>query len=244
MSSVSAPSGPLDRIKILTSPGIFGVFSIYRIRAEYYQSTTRYCSNSLHTNEHKATVVADFYLTRGLCHAGDFFIRSHSENLMAIQEFLIDFRKTEFGTYFEEVENLVGISKPLNYITSDRSPQLNANLFSTTYSDAPPKYAIMIPIKKNAQWWTMSPEERLGLMESHTSSTLPWLSNVHRKLYHSMGLCDADFLTYFETNDLIAFNNLILALAQVPENKYHSRYGDPVVLGSISTAEAVINALS
>ncbi|MPM77892.1 Chlorite dismutase [bioreactor metagenome] len=90
----------------------------------------------------------------------------------------------------------------------------------------------------------MSPEERLKEMEVHTTPTLAYLVNVKRKLYHSTGLDDTDFITYFETDDLTAFNNLMLSLAQVKENKFHVRWGSPTTLGTIHSPEDVIKALA
>ena len=48
-----------------------------------------------------------------------------------------------------------------------------------------------------------------------------------------------------EANAVIgAFNNLLLSLAKVPENKYHVRWGNPTILGTIQTMENVVNVLS
>jgi chlorite dismutase len=107
-----------------------------------------------------------------------------------------------------------------------------------------PRYAFMIPVKKNAEWWNLTDEQRLKEMETHTLPTLSNLVNVKRKLYHSTGLDDTDFITYFETADLGAFNNLMLALAKVPENKHHVRWGSPTVMGTIQTFENVVKMLS
>ncbi|KAF0164725.1 MAG: hypothetical protein FD157_1889 [Rhodocyclaceae bacterium] len=87
-------------------------------------------------------------------------------------------------------------------------------------------------------------DQRLREMEAHTAPTLAYLVNVKRKLYHSTGIDDTDFITYFETNDLGAFNNLMISLASVPENKYHVRWGSPTVLGTIHSPEEVMKALA
>ena len=144
----------------------------------------------------------------------------------------------------EVTENLVGVTKALNYITKDKSPDLNAGLTAASYSADPPRYALMVPVKKNADWWNLSDAQRLKEIETHTLPTLANLVNVKRKLYHSTGIDDTDFITYFETADLVAFNNLMLALAKVPENKYHVRWGSPTVLGTIQTVENVVKVLS
>ena len=189
-------------------------------------------------------MIVDAYLTRGFEANSDYLLRVHAYDMAATQAFLVDFRATRFGIYAEVTETLVGMTKPLNYITKDKSADLNAGLTSATYSGEAPRYAFMIPVKKNAEWWNLTDAQRLKEIETHTLPTLGNLVNVKRKLYHSTGLDDTDFITYFETADLAAFNNLMLALAKVPENKYHVRWGAPTVMGTIQTVENVVKTLS
>lgn len=243
------PTGPVDRAKILSAPGVFAAFSTYKVRSEYYRlaaAERRGAADEVAAvlAKHKDKVIADVYLTRGFEAQSDYFVRVHGYDMVAVQNFLVDFRATRFGTYSDVTESLVGMTKPLNYITKDKSPALNAGLTATTYSGDAPRFAFMIPVKKSAEWWNQPDEQRLKDMELHTLPTLGNLVNVRRKLYHSTGLDDTDFITYFETNDLGAFNNLMLALAKVPENKFHVRWGSPTVMGTIQSFETVVKTLS
>lgn len=244
-----ASSVPLDRAKILTAPGVFGAFSTYKVRNEYYKLSDAERKGATDEvmaviNKHKDKVIVDAYLTRGFEARSDYFLRVHSYDAAAAQAFLLDFQATRFGLNSEVTESLVGITKALNYISKDKSPDLNKGLSSSTYSGDAPRFAFMIPVKKNAEWWNLTDEQRLKEMEAHTLPTLAYLVNVKRKLYHSTGLDDADFITYFETNDLVGFNNLLLSLAKVPENKYHVRWGNPTVMGTIHPIAEVVNTLS
>jgi chlorite dismutase len=243
------PMAMPDMTKILTAPGVFGNFSTYKVRPDYYKLSMAERKGAAAevvavVEKYKDKVKAEAYLTRGFEAQSDFFLRIHSYDMAATQAFLVDFRATRFGMNAEVTENLVGMTKALNYITKDKSPNLNAGLTGATYSDATPRYAFVIPVKKNADWWNLTDEQRLKEMDTHTLPTLANLVNVKRKLYHSTGLDDTDFITYFETADLGAFNNLMLALAKVPENKYHVRWGSPTVLGTIQSFDSVVNTLS
>lgn len=245
----AAMPAPVDRAKILVAPGVFGNFSTYKVRPDYYRMSAAERKGAAAevlavVEKHKDKVIVDAYLTRGFEAQSDYFLRVHSYDMAATQAFLVDFRATRFGMYSDVTEQLVGMTKALNYITKDKSPSLNAGLTGSTYSGDAPRYAFMIPVKKNADWWNLSDEQRLKEMETHTLPTLVNLVNVKRKLYHSTGLDDTDFITYFETADLGAFNSLMLALAKVPENKYHVRWGSPTVMGTIQTFENVVKTLS
>lgn len=245
------PPAPVaaDRAKILVAPGVFGVFSTLKVRPEYYKLSLAERRGAAAevlavVDKHKEKVIVDAYLTRGLEVNSDYFLRVHSYDMAAAQNFLVDFRATRFGMYSDVTENLVGMTKALNYITKDKSEGLNAGLTATSYTGEAPRYALMIPVKKSAEWWNQSDAQRLKEIETHTLPTLPYLVNVRRKLYHSTGLDDTDFITYFETADLGAFNNLMISLAKVPENKFHVRWGNPVVLGTIQTFENIVKTLS
>lgn len=239
----------IERGTILTQPGVFGVFTMFKLRPDWSKVPAMERKSAAEEvkkliEKHKDNVLVDLYLTRGLETNSDFFFRINAYDLAKAQTFMREFRSTTVGKNADVFETLVGVTKPLNYISKDKSPGLNAGLSSATYSGPAPRYVIVIPVKKNAEWWNMSPEERLKEMEVHTTPTLDYLVNVKRKLYHSTGLDDTDFITYFETDDLTAFNNLMLSLAQVKENKFHVRWGNPTTLGTIHSPEDVIKALA
>ena len=239
----------IERARILTKPGVFGVFTMFKLRPDWNKVPAAERKGAADEvkkliEKHKDNVLVDLYLTRGLETNSDFFFRINAYDLAKAQIFMREFRSTAIGKNADVFETLVGVTKPLNYISKEKSPSLNAGLSSATYSGPAPRYVIVIPVKKNAEWWNMSPEERLKEIEVHTAPTLAYLGNVKRKLYHSTGLDDTDFITYFETDDLTAFNNLMLSLAQVKENKYHVRWGNPTTLGTIHSPEDVVKALA
>jgi chlorite dismutase len=239
----------IERAKILVQPGVFGVFTMFKLRPEWFRvpaAERMKAANEVKQliEKHKNNVLADVYLTRGLETGSDFFFRVHAYDLEKAQTFMRQFRSTSIGRNADVSETMVGLTKALNYITKTDSPALNTGLSSASYMGPPPRYTVVVPVKKSAEWWNIPADQRLREMEAHTAPTLAYLVNVKRKLYHSTGIDDTDFITYFETNDLAAFNNLMISLASVPENKYHVRWGSPTVLGTIHSPEAVMKALA
>lgn len=82
------------------------------------------------------------------------------------------------------------------------------------------------------------------MMKEHTEATTAYLKTVKRKLYHASGLDDLDFITYFETAKLDDFNNLIIALERVKENRHNKQFGNPTLLGTICPLDEILEILT
>ncbi|MDH4302088.1 MAG: chlorite dismutase family protein, partial [Nitrospira sp.] len=87
-------------------------------------------------------------------------------------------------------------------------------------------------------------EKRAAMMQEHTEATLPYLKTVKRKLYHSSGLGDLDFITYFETSKLEDFHSLVLSLEKVKEFHYTRQFGNPTLLGTVQSLDEIIETLA
>ncbi|HEU5407228.1 MAG TPA: chlorite dismutase family protein, partial [Nitrospira sp.] len=105
-------------------------------------------------------------------------------------------------------------------------------------------YAIVIPIRKSAEWWGLDQEKRAAMMQEHTAATLPYVKTVKRKLYHSSGLDEPDFIAYFETSKLEDFHSLVLSLEKVQEFRYTRRFGHPTILGTMKSLDEVVELLA
>ena len=92
--------------------------------------------------------------------------------------------------------------------------------------------AALIPIKKSAQWWSMSQDERRAIFEAqshHTEIGLAYLPEIARQLHHSRDLGEPfDFLTWFEfaPEHTDAFDDLLVKLRASEEWKYVEREVD------------------
>jgi len=92
--------------------------------------------------------------------------------------------------------------------------------------------AALIPIKKSAEWWELSQEERRTIFEGdshHIAIGLEYLPAIARRLYHCRDLGEPfDFLTWFEyaPTDAAAFEQLVLRLRETREWDYVEREVD------------------
>ena len=219
---------------MLDEPGVVGVFAAFTVTGvsstiESPEGRPDEVTELL--GDYEDEVLVDAYVTAGLTPRADYMFRVHARELTTAQSFLHDFRETSLGHHARQTEAFVGLVREGVY-TPD-APDLEAELEATAYEGPePPAYAVVVPARKTAEWWTLSDDERLELMRDHVEPTLEYLDRVRRQLYHASGLDDYDFITYFETDDLVAFQDLYRELQSVPEYRYVD-YGDATLVGCI-----------
>ncbi len=94
--------------------------------------------------------------------------------------------------------------------------------------------AALIPIRKNAAWWSLTQDERREVFETrshHTQIGMKSLPQVSRKLHHCRDLSESepfDFLTWFEyaPEHEQAFDDMLVELRASEEWRYIDREMD------------------
>lgn len=236
-----------DREKLLSDPGVYATFAAFKIDPEWWHldkgaRDTAVAAVKEVVRKHGEHIAIDTYLLRGLSEHADVLFRTHSSDIIRNQTFLVDLMGTTFGMHLINTSTFNGMTKKANYVPNFPD-ETKAALKAPTDPGSKP-YAIVIPIRKDAAWWLLSQEMRTRLMKEHTDAAIPYLKTVQRKLYHSNGLDDFDFITYFETENLADFNSLILALQQVKENQHNRRFGNPTLLGTMHSLDEILDVLS
>jgi hypothetical protein len=85
--------------------------------------------------------------------------------------------------------------------------------------------AALIPIRKSAEWWAMTQDERRAIIEKqsrHMQIGMKYLPAIARRLHHCRDLSESepfDFLTWFEFAPVhaAAFDELLAELRATPE---------------------------
>ena len=236
----------VDREKLLKEPGVYTTFAVFKVGDQWPHMDKQAKTGAVEEVKrvfqmHGDKVSVDTYLVRGLSEKADFFFRVHAKEMINNQNFLVEFMGTSFGKALKNTDTFNGITKALNYV-----PQFPEDL-KAELKTPPPQgspYVVVVPIRKDADWWLMPQDARTTLMKEHTDATVLYLKTVKRKLYHSSGLDDLDFITYFETAKLDDFNNLVTALLQVKENRHNKRFGDPILLGTIRPLDEILEIIA
>lgn len=234
-----------DREKLLSEPGVYGTFAAFRIDPEWGRLEQSVRISQLTAmrgvvEQHREKLAIDAYLLRGLSDHADFLLRVHGTELKDTQQFLVDLQNSAFGKYLTTVVLFNGVTKKPNYVPGFPE-QLKNDLKG---SSEPGPYVMVIPIRKDTEWWSLSQEKRAAMMQEHTEAALPYNKSVKRKLYHSTGLDDFDFITYFETAKPEEFHALILALNKVKEARHNRRVGNPTLVGTVRSLDQLIEVLA
>ena len=243
LAATAWPVHAADRDKLLTDPGVYGTFAAFQMDHDWWDLPGE--ARVIAVSEAKKLIeqfssqlVIESYLLRGLSDHADFMFRVHAHGLSDTQQFLTSLLGTRFGRHLVATSYLHGLTKKAAYVAGF-SDQMKKELQSP--SEVPTKpYAIVIPIRKDADWWALDQDTRRTLMQEHTQAALPYMSAVKRKLYHSSGLDDFDFITYFETEKLEEFHSLIRALEQVKEYRHNRRFGHPTLLGTVRPLDDIL----
>ncbi len=237
------PARAADREALLTQPGVYGTFAAFQMDHDWWDLTGE--ARVIAVSEVKGLIeqfshkiVIESYLLRGLSDHADLMFRIHAHALSDTQQFLTSLLGTRFGRHLVATSYLHGLTKQAAYVPGFPE-QLKKDLQAPSEAGAK-SYAIVIPIRKDADWWALDQETRVALMQEHTQAALPYINTVKRKLYHSSGLDDFDFITYFETEKLDDFHSLIRTLEHVKEFRHDRRFGHPTLLGTVRPVDDIL----
>jgi chlorite dismutase len=243
----SVTQAAADREKLLSEPGVYGTFAVFKVDEDWWKKDKAGRASAAAEvkavfQKHADNVTTDTYLLRGLMEKADFFVRVHSTEMLNNQNFLVDLMGTALGKHLANTYTFNGITKKANYVPG--FPDDLKTALKTPPDPGPKPYVIVVPVRKDAEWWNTAQDGRGAMMKEHTDATVAYLKTVKRKLYHASGLDDLDFITYFETAKLDDFNSLIIALERVKENRHNKQFGNPTLLGTIRPLDEILEILS
>ncbi|TBR24066.1 MAG: chlorite dismutase [Candidatus Nitrosotenuis sp.] len=152
------------------------------------------------------------YSTLGLRDDAEFLFWFAADNIEAIQEVISKIYLTVFGKY---------IIPSHVYLSSTRSSMYAkvGKVSSFVEGNDPRKYVIVYPFIKTREWYLLPVEQRKKMMDEHIVVGQKFPQVVLNTTY-SFGIHDEDFMLAFETDDLHAFQDLIMELRETQVSRY------------------------
>src|SRR5439155_15167160 len=141
----------------------------------------------------------------------------------ALEESAAAALRSGMGTWLEVRQSFVGVIQPSQYVKKP-TPQ-EQSLFSGERS----RYLIVYPFTKSTEWYLLDRETRQSVMNEHMKVGHSY-PQVRQLLAYSFGLDDQDFLVAYETDDLVAFIELVRSLRST-ESRRSTVRDTPILAG-------------
>jgi chlorite dismutase len=103
------------------------------------------------------------------------------------------------------------------------------------------RYLIVYPFTKSTDWYLLSREARQGIMNEHMRVGHDY-PTIRQALAYSFGLDSQEFVVAYETDDLVAFGDLVRALRGT-ESRRSTVSDTPILLGIHRSIDEILELL-
>jgi chlorite dismutase len=159
-----------------------------------------------------AKVKCRSYSTLGLRDDADFLLWFASESIEEIQGVISKLYSTVFGKYIIPAHTYMSSTRPSIYAKAGK-------VSSFVEGNEPKRYVIVYPFIKTREWYLLPLDKRRVMMDEHITVGHKYPQVVLNTTY-SFGIHDEDFMLAFETDDLHAFQDLIMELRETQVSRY------------------------
>ena len=139
------------------------------------------------------------------------------------------------GRWLTVRHSLLGRIGPSQYVKKPTAQE--QSLFGGERS----RYLVVYPFTKSTDWYLLSREERQGVMNEHMRVGHAY-PTIRQALAYSFGLDSQDFVVAYETDDLVAFGDLVRALRGT-ESRRSTVSDTPILLGIHRALDEILSLL-
>jgi chlorite dismutase len=176
------------------------------------------------------------YSTIGLRAEGDLLLWRMADTIEAIEGSAADLLAAGIGRWLAPAVSMVGLTRPSQYVK--RPSRQEQSLFEGERS----RYLVVYPFVKSTEWYLASAEERQEVMRGHMRVGHRY-PQVRQLLAYSFGLDDQEFIVAYETDDLVAFQDLVRELRETESRRATVR-DTPIITGIHRPLGAILDVLS
>ncbi len=139
------------------------------------------------------------------------------------------------GRWLTVRHSLIGRIGPSQYVRKPTDQE--QSLFAGDRS----RYLVVYPFTKSTEWYLLSKEVRQGIMNEHMRVGHEY-PMIRQALAYSLGLDGQDFVVAYETDDLVAFGDLVRALRST-ESRRSTVSDTPILLGIHRPMDEILGLL-
>ncbi len=161
-------------------------------------------------------IATHVYSTLGLKRDADLFLWRMSDRLDRLQESASRLLLTGLGRYLEISHAMTGLVRPSVYVRKQSEQE------QAIYEQTRQRYLVVYPFTKTTDWYLLGKDMRQEMMNAHIRIGHQY-PMVRQLLVYSTGLDDQEFIVAYETDDLNAFQELVIALRNTEARRYTLR---------------------
>ena len=179
-----------------------------------------FCAAAGRTEER---LVQHSYSTIGLRAEGELLLWRMAASLEAVEESAADLLASGIGRWLTPTISMIGLTRPSQYVK--RPTRQEQSMFRGDRAS----YLVVYPFVKSVDWYLSSAEERQEVMRGHMKVGHAY-PQVRQLLAYSFGLDDQEFIVAYETDELVAFQDLVRDLRET-ESRRSTVRDTPTVTG-------------
>jgi chlorite dismutase len=183
----------------------------------------------------EARVRQHSYSTIGLRAEGDLLLWRMASQPEDLDTTAADLLASGVGKWMSTAISMLGLTRPSQYVK--RPTTQEQSLFE---GDRSP-YLVVYPFVKSVEWYLTPAEERQEIMRGHMRVGHKY-PQVRQLLAYSFGLDDQEFIVAYETEDLVAFQDLVRELRET-ESRRSTVRDTPIITGIHRPAADVLAML-
>ena len=159
-----------------------------------------------------------------------------ADSIEAIEETAADLLTAGIGRWMTTSLSMIGLTRPSQYVK--RPTTQEQSLFTGERS----AYLVVYPFVKSIEWYLAPAEERQEAMKGHMRIGHAY-PQIRQLLAYSFGLDDQEFIVAYETDDLVAFQDLVRDL-RATEARRSTVRDTPIISGIHRPLDEILGMLS
>ena len=176
------------------------------------------------------------YSTIGLRAEGDLLLWRMADSIEAVEATAADLLASGIGRWMTPSLSMIGLTRPSQYVK--RPTTQEQSLFTGERS----AYLVVYPFVKSIEWYLAPAEERQEAMKGHMRIGHAY-PQIRQLLAYSFGLDDQEFIVAYETDDLVAFQDLVRDL-RATEARRSTVRDTPIITGIHRPLGEILGLLS